>query len=65
MILGGNRCGVIVLPRNSTSVTPKWHFSMVNLSPARRMHSKTARMLRINCVTELAAIRMSSTYCAH
>ena len=65
MVFRGNSCGVIVLPRNSTSVTSKWHFSMVNLSPACLMHSKTARMLHISCVTELAAIPMLSTYCAH
>ena len=65
MVLGANPCGVIVLQRNSTSVTPKWHFSIVNLSPACLMHSKTALMLRISCVTELAAIPVSSTYCAH
>ena len=57
--------GAMVLPRNSTSVTPKWHLSMDSLSPACLMHSKTARMFRISCVTELAAIPMSSTYCAH
>ena len=56
---------MIVLPRNSTSVTPKRHFSIVNLSPACLIQSKTARMLRISCVTELAAISRSSTYCAH
>ena len=55
----------MVLPRNSTWITPKWHFSMMSLSPACLMQSKTARMFRISCVTELAAIPMSSTYCAH
>ena len=62
---GATPCGVIVLPRNVISVTPKWHFLMVSLSPAFRMHSKTARMLRISCVTLLTAIPISSTYCAH
>ena len=56
---------MIVLPRKSTSVTPKWlYFSMVNLSPAFLMHSSTARKLCISCVTVLAANSMSSTYCA-
>ena len=38
---------------------------MDSLSPACLMHSKTAGMFRISCVTELAAIPISSTYCAH
>ena len=38
---------------------------MDSLSPDCLMHSKTARMFRIGCVTELAAIPMSSTYGAH
>ena len=65
MVLGATTCGVIVRTRNSISVTPMWHFSIVSLSPAFLMHSKTARMFRINCVTVLAAVPMSSTYCAH
>ena len=65
MVLGAIPCGVIVLPRNSTSDTPKWHLSMDSLSPACLMHSKTARKFRISCVTEFAAIPMSSTYYAH
>ena len=58
-------CEMIVLPRISTSVTPKWPFSMVSFRPACLMQSKTALMLRMSCVTELAAMSMSSTYCAH
>ena len=65
MVLGAISCGVMVLPRNSTLVFPKWHLSIDSLSPACLMHSKTARRLRISCVSELAAIPMSSTYCAH
>ena len=57
--------GVIVLPRNCTLITPKWHFSIVSFRPAMLMHSKTALMLCISWATELAAIPMSSTYWAH
>ena len=52
VVLGAIPCGVMVLPQNSTSITPKWHFSIVNLIPAFLMQSKTARMLRNSYITE-------------
>ena len=55
----------MVLPTNSTCVTPKWHFLIVSFSPALRMHLKTALMFYMSCSVVLAAIPMSSTYWAH
>ena len=62
---GAISCGVMVLPRNSTSVTPKWRFSIVSSAPDCLMHSKAVRMLRIKYANELATIPISSTCCAH
>ena len=62
---GATPWGVMVLPRNSIWVTPKWHFSIVSFSPALRMHLKTALMFLMSCSVVLAAIPMSSTYWAH
>ena len=55
----------MVLARNLTCLTPKWHFSIVNFNPARRIHLKTAPLFRVRSVELLAAIPMSSTFCAH
>ena len=56
---------VIVRPRKSTSCTPKWHLVMLSLRPAFLRHWKTARRFLINCSGVLAAMPISSTYCAH
>ena len=52
-------------PQNSTCVTTKWHFSVVNFSPAFLMHLKTALMFSMSCSVVFAAIPTSSTFCAH
>ena len=57
--------GVIVLPRKSISVSPKWHLCIVNFNPASLMHSNEARRFLIKCSASFAAMPMSSTYCAH
>ena len=62
---GATPSGVMVRPRKSTCLTPKWHLDMANFNPAFLMHLKTSRILTVSCVASLAAIPMSSTYCAH
>ena len=57
-----NPSGEIVLPRNSTWLTPKWHFSIFSFNPVGRMHLKTARRFGVKSVALLAAIPMSSTF---
>ena len=47
---------VIVLPKKSTSFTPKWHLALLSLRPAFRRHWKTARRFLINCSGVLAAM---------
>ena len=59
--LGEIQSGEIVLPRNSTCLTPNWLLSIVSFNRAWRKHWKTARMFRISSVAFLAAIGISST----
>ena len=54
----------MALPGNSFCLTPKKHFSIASSNPALGMHWKTARMFRVGSVALLAAIPISSTYCA-
>ena len=62
---GASPLVVIVRPRKSTSCTPKWHVAMLSLRPAFRRDWKTARRFLINCSGVLAAMPISSKYCAH
>ena len=52
----------MVIFKNSLCLTPKWHFSVVNLNPAWRMNLKTARIFRVGSVAFLAAIPISLSY---
>ena len=51
--------------RKSTFCTPKWHLARLSLRPALRRHWKTACGFLINCSGVLAAMPISSMYCAH
>ena len=62
---GNTPSAEMALPRNSTCLAPKWHFSIVNFNPAGRMHLRTARIFRVRSVSLMAAIPISSTYWAH
>ena len=64
-VCGETPCGVIVRPKKSTCLTPKWHLAIVRLRPAFLMHSKTVLMLMHSWVESFAAMPMSSMYWAH
>ena len=58
--------GLMVLPRKSTCLTPKWHLEIANFTPAFLIHLKTSRLLRVSLVASLAVIPiipMWSTNC--
>ena len=57
--------GVIVRPRKSISVAPKWQLRIVSLRPASWMHLKVALRLAMRLSASLTAMPVSSTYWAH
>ena len=64
-ILWGNSLGCYCSSREVYLLYPKRQLGMLSLRPAFRRHWKTARRFLINCSGVLAAMPISSTYCAH
>ena len=64
-VCGQTPSGVIVRPKKSFCLTPKFHLTIESLGTAFLIHSKTVLMLMQSWVESFAILPMSLTYCAN